>query len=86
MATTYKKTLKTISVTLHGVDTAIEVADTTSATPATNALNEFMAEKTMHLPTGDGEVTYAPFHAVISVVVNSAQSEDITRPDPVCEE
>ena len=78
----YTKTLKTISVTLHGVDTAIEVADTTSATPATNALNSFKRGEVMTLPTGDGEETLVPYHAVISVVVTSAQSDPINKADP----
>lgn len=83
MAVTYTKTLKTINITLHGVDTPVEVADTADAPVASRALAEFEAFKTMHVPTQTG-MTLIPFHAVISIAVTSAQSDDITRPD-ICD-
>lgn len=85
MAITYKKALKTIAVkTLGG--TTVTVADTTTDPKASNALAEFEAFRTMHIVTGNGEITMIPFHAVDSIVVTTAQSEDITKADPYCEE
>lgn len=85
MAITYKKALKTIEVkTLGG--TTVTVADTATDPKASNALAEFEAFKTMHIPTGSGEMTLIPFHAVDSIVVTTAASDDITKADPYCEE
>ena len=84
MAITYKKTLKTIAVkTLGG--TEVTVADTTSNPAASNALAEFEAFQTMHI-VGANSTTLIPFHAVDSIVVTTAQSDDITKPDAFCEE
>lgn len=85
MAITYKKALKTIAVkTLGG--TTVTVADTATDPKASNALAEFEAFKTMHIVTGNGEITMIPFHAVDSIVVTSAASDDITKSDPYCAE
>ena len=85
MATTYKKTLKTITVkTLGG--TTVSVSDTATSTAASNALAQFEAGQTMVIK-GEEKTTYVPFHAVDSIEVTTAQSADITRPDPYgCEE
>lgn len=80
MATTYKKTLKSISVTTIGGQT-VTGADTVDEPIASNALAEFEAFGTMHI---DG--TLVPFHAVDTIAVTSSQSEDITRNDPYCAE
>lgn len=85
MAITYKKALKTIAVKTLG-STTVTVADTATDPKASNALAEFEAFKTMHIVTGANEVTEIPFHAVDSIVVTSAQSDDITREDPYCAE
>ena len=83
MATTYKKALKTIVIkTLGG--TTVTVADTAADPKASNALAEFEMCKTMHIVTGEDEMTLIPFHAVDSIVVTTTQSENITREDPYC--
>ena len=85
MAITYKKALKSIAVkTLGG--TTVSVADTATDPKASNALAEFEAFKTMHIVTGEGEVTMIPFHAVDSIVVTTTASDDITKDDPYCAE
>lgn len=85
MAITYKKALKTLAIkTLGG--TTVNVADTATEAKASSALAEFEAFKTMHVQTGEGEVTLIPFHAVDSIVVTTAASEDITKADPYCVE
>ena len=85
MAITYKKALKSIAVkTLGG--TTVSVADTATEPKASNALAEFEAERTMHIVTGEGEVTMIPFHAVDSIVVTTSASDDITKDDPYCAE
>lgn len=85
MATTYKKALKTIAVkTLGG--TTVTAADTVAKAIASNALAEFEMEQTMHIETGEGQVTEIPFHAVDSIVVTTAASDDITKEDPYCAE
>ena len=85
MAITYKKALKSIAVkTLGG--TTVSVADTATDPKASNALAEFEAFKTMHIVTGEGEVTMIPFHAVDSIVVTVTQSDNITKDDPYCAE
>lgn len=83
MAITYKKALKTISVKVHGVTDAYEVADTVSAPKATAALAEFEKGYKMHLQTANGEVI-VPYHAVEAVTVTSALSDNITKTDPYC--
>lgn len=85
MAITYKKALKTLAIkTLGG--TTVNVADTVSDPKASNALAEFEGFKTMHVVTGEGQVTLIPFHAVDSIVVTTAASDDITKADPYCAE
>lgn len=85
MAITYKKALKSIAVkTLGG--TTVSVADTATDPKASNALAEFEAFKTMHIATGENEMTLVPFHAVDSIVVTSSSSDDITKDDPYCAE
>jgi hypothetical protein len=85
MAITYKKPLKTITVKVHGIDTAIEVADTVSAPNASNAVLEFEKGYKMHLVTDDGTVV-VPYHAVEAVTITTAASDEITKSDPYCEE
>lgn len=85
MAITYKKALKSITVkTLGG--TTVTVADTATEPKASAPLAEFEAFKTMHIQTGEGEITMIPFHAVDSIVVTVSQSSDITKDDPYCAE
>ena len=85
MAITYKKALKSIAVkTLGG--TTVSVADTATDPKASNALAEFEAFKTMHIATGENEMTLVPFHAVDSIVVTSSASDNITKDDPYCAE
>lgn len=85
MAITYKKALKTLAIkTLGG--TTVNVADTAEAAKASSALAEFEGFKTMHVQTGENEVTLIPFHAVDSIVVTTSASDDITKADPYCVE
>lgn len=86
MAVTYKKALKTIKVYIHGIDDPIQVADTTTASNATNAYAEFENGYKMHLVTGEGQQTVVPYHAVVKVEVTTAPSADITKNDPYCAE
>ncbi len=84
MATTYTKALKAIAVkTLGG--TTVNAADTATEPIASNALMEFEDYKTMHIKTGDGEVTEIPFHAVDSIVVTTT-TQSATRADAYCPE
>lgn len=83
MANTYKKPLKTISVKVHGITDAIEVADTVSAPNATAAIAEFEKGYKMHLVTANGTVI-VPYHAVEAVTVTSELSDPITKSDPYC--
>lgn len=85
MATTYKKVLKTLVIKTIG-GTTVTVADTATEAKASAVLAEFEMFKTLHVKTGDAEMTLIPFHAVDSIVVTSAQSDDITRNDPYCAE
>lgn len=85
MATTYKKVLKTLVIKTIG-GTTVTVADTATEAKASAVLAEFESFKTLHVKTGDSEMTLIPFHAVDSIVVTSEQSEDITKADPYCAE
>ena len=85
MSVTYKKPLKTIQVKAHGIDEKIEVADTTTETPASNAFSAFERGHKMVLDTQDGKV-YVPYHSVEAVYVTQTASDDITRPDPYCKD
>ena len=84
MAITYKKQLKTLTIKTIGGST-IEVADTAEKAIGSNALANFLNKETLICETQTG-VTYVPFHAVDTVEVASAASDDITRPDPYCGE
>ena len=83
MATTYKKSLKSIVVkTLGG--TTINAADTATDPIASDALRDFEAFQTMHIRTANGE-TLVPFHAVDNIAV-TASTADATRADAYCAE
>lgn len=83
MAITYTKGLKTIAVkTLGG--TEVTATDTAEKSIASNALAEFEAFQTMHIPGEEG-TTLIPFHAVDSIVV-TVSAEEVTRADAYCEE
>lgn len=83
MATTYKKSLKTIVITTG--KSTFTVVDTVDCPAASNALAEFEAFGIMHIAVEEDEYL-VPFHAVDNIKVTVAQSEDITRKDPVCGE
>lgn len=83
MAVTYKKSLKTIAVKVHGITDAYEVSDTTSAPNASNAIAEFEKGYKMHLVTDNGTVV-VPYHAVEAVTITSSLSDNITKADPYC--
>ena len=85
MAVTYKKALKTISVTIHGSDTPIEVSDTATEALASYALAEFERGDVMHL-VGENSTVLVPYHAVIAVEVSVAESEELTRDAYGCDE
>ena len=85
MAITYKKVLKTIQVKVHGIDDAIEVADTVDAPNATAALAEFEKGYKMHLK-GESADVIVPYHAVEAIYVSSAESDEITKADPYCKD
>ena len=84
MATSFNKSLKTITVTTIGGNT-INCADTAQAMNASAALSEFEIGKTMHIKTGANETTIVPFHAVDNILVE-VSTEAATRPDAYCKE
>lgn len=78
MAITYTKPLYTAAFkTLGG--TEVTVTDTVTEPKASNAIAEFEKFMTVH---ADG--TLIPFHAIDSVVVTKATSDEITKEDPYC--
>lgn len=77
---TYQKPLKSIQITTIGGFT-VSAADTVEKPIATVALGEFEAFSTMHIETGENELTLIPFHAVDHIVVIPS-SEEIEKPDP----
>lgn len=79
MATTYKKTLKTLTIKTIGGQT-ITAADTVSDPIGSEALAQFENFQTM-VVRGENTLTYIPFHAVDSIEVAVSQSEDQTKPD-----
>lgn len=83
MATTYKKTLKSIVIKTLGGQT-VNAADTASKPIASNALSQFEAHETMTID-GDNPVK-VPFHAVDTITITVSQSDSITRNDPYCVE
>lgn len=83
MAYTYTKPLKTIVITTIG-GTEFTVADTATASIASNALAQFLHGGIMNFPS-DGGTVYVPFHAVDHIVVTTEQSSDIDKADPYCQ-
>ena len=77
---TYKKSLKTLTITTSGGAT-ITAADTVDAPIGSSALSQFENFQTMVIP-GESGTTYVPFHAVDNIVVTVEESEEQTRPDP----
>ena len=78
------KKYKHIVITLIGCgDTPTEIyANDTDEEPfATNALNDFKAEKQMHFKAGGYEY-YVPFHAVDHVEVTESSEAVEDRPNP----
>lgn len=83
MATTYKKSLKTIVVkTLGG--TTVNAADTATDPIASDALRDFEAFQTMHIRK-EGGVTLVPFHAVDTIEV-TVTATDVEKADAYCAE
>lgn len=81
---TYTKALKSITVTTVGGQT-VSAADTATAPIASNALAEFEAFHTMHIP-GENNETLIPFHAVDNIVVTKSTAS-VTKDDPYgCDE
>ena len=88
MAVTYKKPLRTIVITTIGGGT-FTVADTVECAAASAALGQFDAHATMIFTVTEDEETIevrVPFHAVDNIAITVAESDNITRNDPVCEE
>ena len=84
MATSFNKSLKTLTIKTIGGNT-INVADTVTDMAASSALSEFEMGKTMHVRTGANEVTIVPFHAVDNIL-QAVSTEAATRPDAYCKE
>lgn len=83
----YKKQLKTIVITTGKSE--FTVTDTVDCPAASNALAEFEAFGIMHITVGTGDAAadyLVPYHAVDNIKVTSEESEEITRPDPICGE
>lgn len=79
MATTYTKTLKSLTIKTIGGQT-ITAVDTATDPIGSEALAQFNNFQTMVI-RGEGTLTYIPFHAVDSIIVTVSQSESITRAD-----
>lgn len=77
---TYTKSLKTVVITPL-VGEAITVADTATSALGSMALAQFMDKQTV-MVVGDDDITYIPFHAIVSVVVTVSESDSITKEDP----
>ena len=84
MAVTFKKPLRTIVITTIGGAT-FTVADTVECAAASAALGQFEAHGIMNFTTENGAAE-VPFHAVDNIAITVAESGNITRNDPVCEE
>lgn len=84
MATKYKKNLLTLTIKTVG-GTTVTATDTVDDPAASDARSQFQSFTTM-VVRGENKKTYIPFHAVDTIEVTSAQSEEITRPDPICPE
>lgn len=78
MATTYKKSQKSIVVKTIGGAT-INASDTATAPIASDAISAFEAFQIMHIK-GENNMTLVPFHAVDNIVVTETK-EDATKPD-----
>jgi hypothetical protein len=84
MAITYKKPLKTAVFTLHDAST-VTAADTVENPIGTNAINLYKHHGIIIVP-GEENETMFDFDQVVKVVVTTAESEEITKADPYCEE
>lgn len=84
---TYNKPLKTIMINFMVASvSAVTVTDTATNPAASNALAEFEAYKTMHIPQTNGGTLLIPFHAVAMITVTTENSE-VTKADPYgCED
>lgn len=82
MATTYNKTLKTLEITVHGVDTAITVADTATSGVASAILETIEQGGDVMIPQSESEI-FVPYHAIVKVEVTSTTSE-VTKEDATC--
>lgn len=84
MAITYKKALKTAVFTLHDGST-VTAADTVDSAIGSEAIGMYDKKDVIVVPT-NANVTKFDYRQVIKVVITTAQSEDITKADPYCEE
>ena len=81
---TYTKALKTVVFTLHDEST-VTAADTATAQIGSNAFAQFMDKnQPIIVVPGADDTTYIPFHAVVKAVVSVADSDSITKNDPIC--
>ena len=79
MTIAYKKSLKTLTITLVDGST-VTAADTVDAPIGSSALAQFEDFQTIVVP-GESATTYIPFHAVLKIEVAVEESEEQTR-DP----
>lgn len=84
MAITYKKALKTVVFTLHDGST-VTAADTAEAAIGSMALGMYHGGNLITVP---GENNTTEFYAdqVVKAVISVAESGEITKADPYCEE
>lgn len=82
MATTYNKTLKTVQIKVHGIETPYSVADTATSAVASSVLASYEAYKGLVFP-GDDETVYVPFHAIEAIMVEETTTE-VTKADATC--
>lgn len=82
---TYTKPLKSIQIMSNGMEEAFVVNDTIATPVASQALDQFLHEKTMVIPQGE-ETAYIPFHAVVAIVSTQQSSDEINRDPYGCEE
>lgn len=77
----YTKPLRTISVTIHGSDTPVEVSDAVDSPAASLALRAYSGGKAIVLPVDGGEL-HVPYHAIVAIAVSVTDSDPITPASP----
>ena len=82
----YKKGLISAQVTVHGVVTPFEFADTETSRDGSTVRKQVLGEGTICAKDTNDVITIIPYHSVILAGFTRAESESITPPeDAFCE-